>query len=77
MRRERARVSFGRLIRVRKHRSDAQAVSYIVAIADPVEAIALIRAQVAAAGDEIEDMGRVSDSILVAMKLGTGQFMRA
>jgi hypothetical protein len=77
MRRERARVSFGRLIRVRKHRSDAQAVSYIVAIADPVEAIALIQGQVAAAGDEIEDMGRVSDSILVAMKLGTGQFMRA
>jgi len=70
-------VSFGRLIRVRMHRSDAQVVSYIVAIADPVEAIALIRAQVTAAGDEIEDMGRVSDNILVAMKLGTGQFMRA
>jgi hypothetical protein len=67
----------GRLIRVSKYRGDPHAVAYIVALADPAKAIALIRAQAATPGDEVEDLGRVSDALLVSLNLGTGQFMRA
>ena len=67
----------GRLIRVEKYRSDPNAVAYIVAIADPDEAIALIRKKAAAADDEIRDMGRVSDALLNSLKLQAGEFIRA
>lgn len=43
----------GRLIRVEKYRNDPKAVAYIVAIADPDEAIALIRKNAATTDDEI------------------------
>ena len=49
----------------------------IVAVADPVEAIELIRSKAAAPIDEIEDLGRVSNALLTTLKLGTRQFVRA
>ena len=64
----------GRLIRVSTYLG---AVAYIVAIADPAKAIDLIRAQAAAPSDEIEDLGRVSDALLMTLRLGSGQFVRA
>ncbi len=67
----------GRLIRVGKYRGDPSRVAYIVALAEPTKAIELIRAQAATPGDEIEDLGRVSNALLLALSLGTGQFMRA
>ncbi len=67
----------GRLIRVSKYRGDPHAVAYIVALADPVKAMALIREQPAAPGDEVDDLGRVSNMLLISLNLGTGQFMRA
>lgn len=66
----------GRLIRVSKYRNDPEAVVYVVALYDSAKAIALIREQAAAPGDEIEDLGRVTDDLLTVLKLGTGQFMR-
>jgi hypothetical protein len=70
-------MSEGRLIRVGKNRGDVKAVSYIVAIGNAVEALALIRSQASTPNDEIEDLGRVSRELLVALRLGSGQFMRA
>lgn len=67
----------GRLIRVSRYRGDPQAVAYIVALADPAGAIELISAQAASPTDEVEDLGRVSDSLLLALHLETGQFRRA
>ena len=67
----------GRLIRVSKYRGDPDAVAYVVALADAAGAVELIRAQASVPGDEIEDLGRVTDALLTALKLGTGQFMRA
>jgi len=67
----------GRLIRVEKYRSDPKAVAYIVAIADPDEAIALIRKNAAASDDEVRDLGRVSDALLNSLKLQAGEFIRA
>jgi hypothetical protein len=67
----------GRLIRVSKFRGDPKAVSYIVAVADPIQAIELIRAQAATPSDDVEDLGRVSDSLLESLRLGSGQFMAA
>jgi hypothetical protein len=51
-------------MRVSKRGRGAQdAISYIVAVADPTESIALIRAQVAGPDDDIEDLGRVLANI--------------
>ncbi len=52
----------GRLIRVSKYRGDPHAAAYIVALADPAKAIELIRVQASSLGDEVEDLGRVSQS---------------
>jgi hypothetical protein len=65
----------GRLIRVSKYRGDPHATSYIVAIAEPAKAMELIQAQASVPGDDVEDLGRVSDSLLTVLKLGTGQFI--
>jgi hypothetical protein len=67
----------GRLIRVSTFRGDPNAVSYIVAIADPAKAMKLIRTQAATPSDDIEDLGRVSDTLLFSLRLGSGQFMPA
>jgi hypothetical protein len=67
----------GRLIRVSKYRGDPKAVAYIVAVAESAKAIELIRSEVAQLGDEIEDLGRVSDALLIAMKIEPGSFVRA
>jgi hypothetical protein len=67
----------GRLIRVSKYRGDPKAVAYIVAVAESAKAIELIRSGVAQLGDEIEDLGRVSDALLIAMKIEPGSFVRA
>lgn len=65
----------GRLIRVSKYRGDPHAVSYLVAVADKAEAIALIARQAATSADEVEDLGRVSAPLITAMRLPAGQFM--
>ena len=70
-------MDYGRLVRVSKHRGDPKAVSYIVAVAEAGRAIELIRSQAADPDDEVEDLGRVSDTLIEALRLGSGRFMRA
>jgi len=56
---------------------DPKPVAYIVAIAKPAEAMELVRTEIAEAGDTIEDLGRVSDALLRALNLSSGEFVRA
>ena len=65
----------GRLIRVSKFRGDPHAASYLVAMPDKVEALELISRQAAHPGDDVEDLGRVSEALLTSMRLPPGQFM--
>jgi hypothetical protein len=53
------------------------AVAYIVALSDATQAIELIRSKVAGPGDKVEDMGRVSEELLKALRLGPVRFVRA
>jgi UV DNA damage repair endonuclease len=64
----------GRLIRVSEYRGDSQAVSYLVALPDKAAAIELITRQAASLTDDVEDLGRVSEALSVAMRLGPDQF---
>jgi hypothetical protein len=64
-------VRFGRLIRVGNRREGAGAV-YVVAEADPVKAMDVIRHNVAGPNVELEDLGRVTDQLLNALALGEG-----
>jgi len=70
-------MEFGRLIRTSKFRGAPRAIAYIVAIAEPEKAIALIRNVIAEPEDEVEDLGRVSDALLISLKLEPGEFARA
>jgi hypothetical protein len=66
----------GRLIRTTdKHRGGAGQVAYIVAVSDSDKAIELIRKKVVAAGDVVEDLGRVSQELLNSLRLEAGEFM--
>jgi hypothetical protein len=66
----------GRLIRVSKFRGELNSALYVVAIAVPSEAIAAIRARAATPDHEVDDLGGVSDALLVSMNLANGQFKR-
>jgi hypothetical protein len=50
---------FGRLIRVRTHRSDQDATIYVVAEAAPQRAIDILKVTLARPADEYEDLGCV------------------
>jgi hypothetical protein len=69
--------SFGRLIRAGKFRGDPRGVAYIVAIADAAGAIDAIKTNVAKPGDEVEDLGRVSETLIEVFGLSPGQFVRS
>jgi hypothetical protein len=69
-------VGFGRLIRIRTHRSDADATIYVVAEAEVDKAIAILQRAISQPNSEYEDLGRVSDSLLTALSLQSGQFTR-
>jgi hypothetical protein len=68
---------FGRLVRTTKFRGDPKPVAYIVAVAKPDDAMELVRTEIAKPGDTIEDLGRVSDALLRALNLSSGEFVRA
>jgi hypothetical protein len=67
----------GRLIRTSNDRNALGSIAYIVALSDPADAIELIRSNVADPGDKVEDIGRVSEELLKALRLDPGGFMRA
>lgn len=65
----------GRLIRARAYRGDSKSTTYIVAVDDAATAIDLIKQNVAELGDDIEDLGRVSDGLLRALSLPASSFV--
>jgi hypothetical protein len=65
----------GRLIRKSAYRGDTKSTAYIVAVDDATEAIDLIKKNVTEPGDDIQDMGRVSDGLLQALSLPAGSFV--
>jgi hypothetical protein len=69
-------MEFGRLIRVRAHRRDAEATIYVVAESDVEKAIALLKKEIARPLDEYEDLGRVKGTVLNTLGLQPGQFSR-
>jgi len=70
-------MGFGRLIRVGSWRGDPEAAIYVVAEADPTKVIDIIKVGgTADDGDDFEDLGRVSDTLLSALSLQPGQFTR-
>jgi hypothetical protein len=62
----------GRLVRVRG--GELRPVTYIVAVVEADKAVALIRAAIGRDGDEITDLGRVSDELLKALGIAPGDF---
>jgi hypothetical protein len=52
-------MGFGRLIRVRAHRRDAQATIYVVAEAEVEKAIDILKIALAQPSYEYDDLGRV------------------
>jgi hypothetical protein len=73
----RATEFFGRLVRVSRFRGDPDDLAYIVAIANPADAMDVIRTKIAEPGYMIEDLGRVSDALLRSLNLSSGEFVRA
>jgi hypothetical protein len=73
----RASENFGRLVRVTRSLGHPNTVAYIVAKADPTQAMEVIRMQAAQPDDVIEDLGRVSDALLHSLNLTSGKFVRA
>jgi hypothetical protein len=67
---------FGRLIRVRAHRRDPEATIYVVAETEVEKAIDILKVALARPHDEYEDLGRVTDTLLNALRLQPGQFAR-
>lgn len=65
----------GRLIRVSRFRGDPKAASYLVAVPNKGEAVDLIVSQAANPGDDVEDLGRVSEALITTMRLPAGQFI--
>jgi hypothetical protein len=62
-------MQFGRLIRVRAHRRDPEATIYVVAEAEVEKAIDILKIALAHPYDEYEDLGRVTDTLLIALGL--------
>jgi hypothetical protein len=52
------------------------AVVYIVAEPDAARALDLIQENVAEAGDDVDDLGRVTSALLDALNLKQGEFHR-
>lgn len=70
-------VESGRLVRVLKHDELTPVLAYIVAIAEPGDAVALIRQKVAAPNDHVIDVGRVSGALIRSLNLPPGDFVVA
>ena len=67
----------GRLVRVGRYQGDRNAVGYIVAMPDADAALDLIQIKVAGPSDYVEDVGPVSEALLIALNLSLGQYVCA
>jgi hypothetical protein len=70
-------MAWGRLIRVGKHQGDREAVSYIVAAPEGDDAKMIVQKKLGVVGHTFEDLGRVSEALLQALKLSSGEIVRA
>jgi hypothetical protein len=68
----RTRVSFGKANFV----ATRMRCFYIVAVADADQAVQIIRNKTADRTDDVEDLGRVSQALVRALKLAAGEFTR-
>jgi hypothetical protein len=66
----------GRLVRVRKSPNDPESVSYIVAEPTAAKAVALVRLKTRAPEESVEDIGRVSEALIKALDIPSGEFVR-
>jgi hypothetical protein len=65
----------GRLIRVTGGgTAPIKSATFIVAESDKAKALAIILESVAKPGDNVEDLGRVSEPLIMALKLAPGEF---
>ena len=70
-------MGYGRLIRVRTSRADPEATIYVVAEPEVEKAINILKTALARPDDDYEDLGRVSESLVTALSLQPGMFIRA
>jgi hypothetical protein len=67
-------VPLGRLVRIGRYIGDPYAALYVVACAEAAVATGVIRGKVGALGDEVEDLGSVTDELVGALNLKPGQY---
>ena len=70
-------MAFGRLIKVRNRHGDPRAKVFVVAELDAAKAIEILKTAGIGRNEEFEDLGRASDTILEALALQPGKFIRA
>jgi hypothetical protein len=70
-------MTFGRLLRIGTRRGDPDAVVYVVAESEPAKAIEILRKGEGQPGHEIEDLGRVTAGLLVALNVKDGEYTKA
>jgi hypothetical protein len=68
-------MGFGRLVRISNGRGDPNALIYVVAVADPKEAVDIVQKRFGPAV-ESEDLGRVTDALLTALGLKPGEIAK-
>jgi hypothetical protein len=68
--------SNARLIRKTKRGGDRSPTLYIVAVSKGDQAVEIIRGKAADDGDEVEDLGRAAGSLVQALNLAPGEFIR-
>jgi hypothetical protein len=68
-------MGFGRLVRISNGRGDPNALIYVVAVADPKEALTIVQNKLGRAV-ECEDLGRVTDALLTALGLRPGEMVK-
>ncbi len=65
----------GRLIRLTGgEAAPTKSAAYIVAESDKAKALAIILESVAKPGDDIQDIGKVSEQLVAALALASGEF---
>jgi hypothetical protein len=68
-------MAFGRLVRIGNGRGDPNALIYVVAVADPKEALDIVQKKFGRA-TECEDLGRVTNALLAALELKPGEIAK-
>jgi len=69
-------MAFGRMVRLGSRQTDAGADIYVVAEADSVQAIRIVRTKLGRFDGEVEDLGRVSGDLIKALNLNPGDVIK-